>query len=150
VGGIIRKRSPLVLWIFGNVIVLMLTALWYFFEGSAAYDGPTFMLLLERTSVLMILAAPIFSVIVAALLPFNVVERSAMFVMLVALNFVMSLLRIAAFAILLAHFGVLAEATLYLFFGPLIDVVYFILSYSLCVVSLSRRLAKSEEAWEWL
>ncbi len=150
VGGVLRKRSPLVLWIMGNLIVLLLAALWYFFEGSAAYDAPTFMLLLERTSVLMILCAPIFSVIVAALLPFNVVERSVMFVMLIGLNFGMSLLRIAAFAIFLDHFGVLSEANLYLFFGPLIDVVYFILAYSLCVVSLSRRISRSEEVWEWL
>lgn len=150
VAGALRKQSPLPLWVMGNVLVLLFTALWAFFEGRVAYDGPTYMLLVERTSVIMILCAPIFSVIVSALLPFNVVERGAMFVMLIGMDFGMSVLRLAAFALLLTRFGVLAEANLYLFFGPLIDVVYFIVGYSLCVVSLSRRIARSEQVWEWL
>jgi len=98
----------------------------------------------------MILASPIFAVIVSALLPFSPFERGAMFVMLIGFDFGMSILRLAAFALLLTHVGVIAEANLYLFFGPLIDVVYFILAYSFCVVSLSRRIAKDEQAWEWL
>ena len=149
-GGLLRQNSPLPLWIQANLIVLMLTALWAFFEGRVAYDGPTFMLLLERTSVIMILASPIFAVIVSALLPFSAFERASMFVMLIALCFCMSLLRLSAFALILGHVGVIAEANLYLFFGPLIDVVYFIVVYSMCVVSLSRRIAKDEQAWEWL
>ena len=148
--GLLRQNSPLPLWFQANLIVLMLTALWAFFEGRVAYDGPTFMFLLERTSVLMILSSPIFAVVVSALLPFSPLERIVMFCMLIALCFVMSLLRLAAFALILGHVGVIAEPNLYLFFGPLIDVVYFILVYSMCVVSLSRRIAKDEQAWEWL
>ena len=148
--GLLRKNSPLPLWFQANVIALMVAALWAFFNGTVAYDGPTFMLLIERTSVLMILAAPIFAVVVSALLPFSPLERVAMFVLLVSLPFAMSILRMGAFAMLLSRFGVLAEANLYLFFGPLIDVVYFIMVYSFCVVSLSRRIAKGDESWEWL
>jgi hypothetical protein len=150
IGGFLKQNAPLPLWIQANLIVLMLTALWAFFEGRVAYDGPTFMLLLERTSVIMILCSPIFAVVVSALLPFSALERASMFVLLISLCFTMSLLRLAAFALILGHVGVIAEANLYLFFGPLIDVVYFILVYSICVVSLSRRIAKDEEAWEWL
>lgn len=148
--GMLKKYSPLPLWFQANVIALMLTSLWAFFNGAVAYDGPTFMLLLERTSVLMLLASPIFAVVVASLLPFSPIERAAMFIMLVAFPFAMSVLRLGAFAMLLTRFGVLAEANLYLFFGPLIDVVYFIMVYSFCVVSLSKRIAKGDEAWEWL
>ena len=150
VAGLFKKNSPLPLWIMGNILVLLVTSLWAFFEGRVAYDGPTYMLLLERTSVIMILCAPIFSVIVSALLPFNTIERTAMFVMLIGIDFFMSVLRLAVFALLLTHTGVILEANLYLFFGPLIDVVYFIVAYSLCVVSLSRRIARNETVWEWL
>ncbi len=145
-----QKNAPLPLWIIGNIIVLIATALWAFLQGRVAYDGPTYMLLLERTSVIMILCAPIFAVVVSALLPFSTLERTAMFTMLIAIDFVMSILRLAVFALLLTHAGVVIEAVLYLFFGPLIDVVYFITAYSLCVVSLSRRIARTESVWEWL
>lgn len=147
---LVRRNAPLPLWIMANVVVLLLTSLWAFFEGRVAYDAPTFMLLLERTSVIMILSAPIFAVIVCALLPFTAIERAGMMIGLIATDFAMSILRLAAFSLLLDHVGVIAEANLYLFFGPLIDVVYFILVYSICVVSLSRRIAKDEQVWDWL
>ncbi len=145
-----KKNAPLPLWIIGNLIVLLITALWAFFEGRAGYDGPTYMLLLERTSVIMILCSPIFAVVVAALLPFTLLERVTLFTLLIALDFFMSVLRLAVFALILTHTGVILETNLYLFLGPLIDVVYFIAVYSLVVVSLSRRLARTEDAWEWL
>ena len=148
--GLLRRNAPLPLWIQANVIVLMFTALWAFFQGRVAYDGATFMLLLERTSVIMILCVPVFSVIVCALLPFSPIERAGMMIGLIVLDFAMSILRLAAFSLLLTHFGVIAEANLYLFFGPLIDVVYFITIYSIAVVSLSRRIAKGEHVWDWL
>jgi hypothetical protein len=144
------RQAPLRLWFSANVLVLLLTALWAFFAGNVAYDGATFMQLVSRTSLLMVLAAPIFAVIVAALLPFSFAERIAMFVMLVSLDFAIALVRLAAFPLLVARFGTLAEPNLYLFLGPLMDVVYFIVVYSGAVVALSRRLAGDEEAWEWL
>ncbi|HET9030685.1 MAG TPA: hypothetical protein VFN49_10950 [Candidatus Aquilonibacter sp.] len=148
--GLLRQNTPLALWFQANVIVLMFSALWAFFEGRVGYDGPTFMLLIERTSVIMILCSPVFAVIVSALLPFSSLERALMLVGLVAVGFVLALVRLAAFALLLTHFGVIAEANLYMFFGPLIDVVYFIVIYSLGVVSLSHRIARGEHVWDWL
>lgn len=144
------NKTPVRFWILVNLLILMITALWGFFTGRVAYDAVGFMQLVGRTSMLMILAAPVFAIVVAALLPFSFLERLFMVVASVALDFVIALIRLAAFPLLLARFGTIAEPNMYFFFGPLLDVVYFITVYSLCVVSLSRRIAKNEEAWVWL
>ncbi|HVA37149.1 MAG TPA: hypothetical protein VNJ51_06020 [Candidatus Dormibacteraeota bacterium] len=145
-----NRRSPFYYWLGANLFVLMLTALFAFFVGRLAYDGATFMLLVERTSLLMILCAPIFSGIVSVLLPFSVLERLSLLVFTVVLDVILSLVRIAAFSLLVARFGAIAEANLYLFLGPLMDAAYFIGVYSVVVVSLGRRLNADLEAWEWL
>ena len=144
------SKAPIRYWILANALVLMITTLWAFFTGNVAYDAQAFMQLVSRTSTMMIIVAPVFALAVAALLPFTFWERLSMIVAMVALDYVIALVRLTAFPLLLARFGTIAEPNLYLFFGPLLDVVYFICVYSFGVVSLSRRLAKNEEAWEWL
>ncbi len=143
-------KSPLRYWLSANVLVLMLTALYAFFTGTAAYDSFAFMLLVERTSVLMVLTVPIFSGMVSAFLPFSIFERIGMVVVTVLLDIMFAVLRITVFALLTSRFGSIVEANLYLFFGPLMDVVYFLSIFSLAAVSLGKRLAKNADAWEWL
>lgn len=143
-------KSPVRYWITANIFVLLLTSLFAFFTGTAAYDSATFMLLVERTSILMIMTVPIFSGMVSAFLPFSVVERIGMVVLTVLFDMVFAAIRISAFALLTARFGSIAEANLYLFFGPLMDVVYFLSIFSLAAVSLGKRLSRNAEAWEWL
>lgn len=144
------RGKPLRYWVLANVLILMFTALWAFFTGNVAYDGAAFMQLLSRTTVLMVLSAPIFAAVVSSLLPFSAFERIALTVLLVLCDAAIALVRLAAFPLLVARFGAVVEPNLYLFFGPLLDVVYFILVYSGALVVLSRRLARDEEAWEWL
>ena len=143
-------KSPLRYWITANILVLMLTALYAFFTATAAYDSSTFMLLVERTSILMVLTVPIFSGMVSALLPFSIVERVGMVVLTVLFDMMFAAVRLSVFALLTSHFGSIVEANLYLFFGPLMDVVYFLSIFSLAAVSLGKRLARNAEAWEWL
>ncbi|MDE2572365.1 MAG: hypothetical protein KGM44_07585 [bacterium] len=145
-----NRRSPFYYWLGANLIVLLLAALYAFFFGRMAYDGGSFMLLVERTSLLMIICGPIFAAVVSALLPFSLPERLAMLVLVVVLDAAFALVRIAAFALLVARFGAIVEANLYMFLGPLMDAAYFIGIYSVVVVSLGRRLNANVEAWEWL
>lgn len=98
----------------------------------------------------MILTVPIFSGMVSAFLPFSIVERIGMVVLTVMFDMVFAAVRIIAFALLTARFGSIVEANLYLFFGPLMDVVYFLSIFSLAAVSLGKRLSRNAEAWEWL
>jgi hypothetical protein len=143
------RHAPLRYWIGANVAVLMLSAIYAFFVGRIAYDGASFMALVERTSILMILCAPVFIAFVAALLPFSIVELTSMLVLMVVFDSIFAVVRIAAFGLIVSHFGAIAEMNLYMFFGPLMDVVYFITVYSLVIVTLSQRLNQTEGAWQW-
>jgi hypothetical protein len=144
------RNTPVRYWVCANAVVLMLSALYAFFAAHVAYDGTSFMLLVERTSLLMILCAPIFLAFVAALLPFTVGELALMLVLMVLSDTIFAALRISAFALIVSHTGAIAEMNLYMLFGPLMDVVYFITIYSMVIVSLSRRLNLKEGAWQWL
>jgi hypothetical protein len=144
------RSTPLRYWISANAAVLLLSALYAFFAAHVGYDGASFMLLTERTSILMILCAPVFIAFVAALLPFSVFELAGMLVLMVASDTIFAAMRITAFALAVSHTGSVAEMNLYMLFGPLLDVVYFITIYSIVIVSLSRRLNRNEGDWQWL
>ncbi len=143
------RHGPLRHWIAANALVLAVTGLWAFFTGAVAYDGASFMELVERTSVLLILAIPLFSTAVTMVLPFSLFERFVMIVLLCAAEIALGLVRIAAFSVILDRAGVIAEPNLYLFFGPLIDVSYLIGAYAIAAWLLARRTARDREAWAW-
>lgn len=145
-----NERNPLRYWVSANLLVLFGSALFIYFTGRVGYDGETFMLLVERTSLLVILCAPAFLSIVSMLLPFSFAERFGMVVAVVVVDTAFSVVRVAAFALFASLFDGLVQANLYLFFGPLQDVIYAIAVYSIAVVMLGRRIAKSSEAWLWL
>jgi hypothetical protein len=144
------RATPLRYWFSANLVVLMLSALYAFFAGRVAYDGASYMALVERTSLLILLCAPCFVGFVAALLPFTILELAEMLVLMLVSDVIFGVIRIAAFALVVSRFGAIAEMNLYMFFGPLLDVVYFMTVYSLVIVSLSRRLNQDEGAWQWL
>jgi hypothetical protein len=143
------RNTPLRYWVSANLLVPMLAALYAFFTTHLGYDGAQYMSLVERTSLLMILCAPAFVALVAALLPFTIVEIAAMLLFMVLSDALFAVVRIVAFALLVSRFGAIVEMNLYMFFGPLMDAAYFITVYSLVVVSLSRRLNRSEGVWQW-
>jgi hypothetical protein len=145
-----NNRTPLRYWVAANVMALMGSALFLFFNGHVGYDSQTFMLLVERTSILMIVCAPAFLAIISILLPFSFLERLSMVAIIVVTDMLFATVRVSAFAVLDAQFGGLAQSNLYLFFGPLMDVTYFIAIYSFVAVMLGRRIARTEEVWAWL
>ena len=145
-----NERTPLRYWVSANLLLLFGSALFIYFTGRVGYDGATFMLLVERTSILVVLCAPAFLTIVAVMLPFSLAERIGMVVAVVAVDLVFAFVRVSAFALLAGTVGGLIQANLYLFFGPLMDVVYAISVYSIAVVMLGRRIARTSEAWAWL
>ena len=144
------KHTPLRYWVAANAVVLMLSAIYAFFTERVAYDAGSFMFLLERTSLLMILCAPAFIAFVVALLPFTISEIALMLVLMVVSDAIFAAVRIAAFALIVSHFGAIAEMNIYMFFGPLLDVAYFMTVYSLVIVSLSKRVNRNGGAWKWL
>jgi hypothetical protein len=143
------RSTALRFWISANLAVPMFAALYAFFTGHLAYDGAQYMDLVARTSLLTILCAPVFLMLVSTLLPFSFAELALMLVAMVLSDTVFALVRIVAFALLVSRFGAIVEMNLYMFFGPLMDVVYFITIYSLVVVWLSRRLNGNEGVWRW-
>jgi hypothetical protein len=145
-----NERNPLRYWVSANLLVLFGSALFIYFTGRVGYDSETFMLLVERTSILVILCAPAFLSIISVLLPFSFSERLGMVAIVVVVDTLFAVVRVAAFALLASAFDGLLQANLYLFFGPLMDVIYAISVYSIAVVMLGRRIAKSSEAWLWL
>ncbi len=145
-----NERTPLRYWVSANLLLLFGSALFIYFTGRVGYDGATFMLLVERTSILVVLCAPAFLTIIAVMLPFSLFERIGMVFAVVAVDLLFAVVRVAAFALLAGTIGGLIQANLYLFFGPLMDVVYAISVYSIAVVALGRRIARSSEAWAWL
>lgn len=147
---VLPGQRLLTYWLVANAAVLGGSALYAFFSGSVGYDAAPFMTLVARTSLVCIGAAPLFLTLVSMLLPFSFVERAIMIACALACEFVLAVLRIAAFALLLGHFGNTPQANLYLFAGPLLDVLYFIAVYSLAVSFAGKRIALRQEAWSWL
>jgi hypothetical protein len=145
-----NDRNPLRYWISANLLAMFGSAMFIYFNGRVGYDAATFMLLVERTSILVILCAPAFLSIISIMLPFSFAERLGMVVAVVGVDLVFALIRISSFALLASTFDGIVQANLYLFFGPLMDVVYAISVYSIAVVMLGRRIARSAEAWAWL
>jgi hypothetical protein len=144
-----RHRSPARYWLCSFVLVLLLATTYALFNARVAYDPSAFMLIVERTSIVTALCAPIFACFASALLPFSLVDRIAMIVLMVTADIVFSLVRILGFGSIVSNLGQVGEPNLYLFFGPLMDVVYFISTYALVASQLSKRLSMQGD-WQWL
>lgn len=147
---VLPGQRLLIYWLVANAAVLGGSALYAFFNGSVGYDAAPFMTLVARTSLVCIAAAPLFLTFVSMLLPLSFFERVAMIGGALAFEFVLAVLRIAAFGLLLGRFGSTPQANLYLFAGPLLDVLYFIAVYAVAVSFAGRRIARRQEAWSWL
>jgi hypothetical protein len=144
-----RHRSPARYWLCSFSLVLLSAACYALFNARVAYDPSAFMLLVERTGIVMALCAPIFACFASALLPFSLFDRITMLVLMVSADIVFSLVRILAFGSIVSSLGEVGEPNLYLFFGPLMDVVYFISIYALLASQLGRRL-RTQGDWQWL
>lgn len=144
------RRTPLRYWINANLLVLGASALYGFFNGTVGYDAAPFMMLVTRTGLLTLAAAPIFLTVVSMLLPLSFSERLCMIAVCLAIELVMCAVRVAAFALFLQHFGSIPQANLYMFAGPLLDVAYFMTAYSVALSFTSRRLSRTEKVWKWL
>lgn len=147
---VLPGQRLLTYWLVANAAVLGGSALYAFFNGSVGYDAAPFMTLVARTSLVCIAAAPLFLTLVSMLLPLSFLERAAMIGGGLAFEFALAILRIAAFALLLGRFGSTPQANLYLFAGPLLDVLYFIAVYAVAVSFAGKRIARRQEAWSWL
>jgi hypothetical protein len=144
-----RHRNPARYWLCSFALVLLSAACYALFNARVAYDPSAFMVLVERTGIVTALCAPVFAGLASALLPFSLFDRITMLVLMVSADISFSLVRILAFGSIVSNLGQVGEPNLYLFFGPLMDVVYFIAIYAFVAAQLGRRL-RTEGDWQWL
>lgn len=144
------QRNPLRYWINANALVLGGSALYAFFHGTVGYDAAPFMLLIARTGLLTIAVAVPFLSVVSMLLPLSLLERLGMIASALAFEMAISVVRVAAFPLVLQHLGSIPQANLYIFAGPLLDVAYLLAVYSVTLSLAGKRLARREGVWNWL
>lgn len=144
------QRNPVRYWLNANALVLGGSALYAFFHGTVGYDAAPFMFLVTRTGLLTIAAAVPFLTIVSMLLPLSALERLAMLACALAFELAIYVVRVAAFSLVLAHFGSIPQANLYIFAGPLLDVAYLLAVYSVTLSIAGKRLMRREAVWNWL
>jgi len=144
------QRNPVRYWLNANALVLGGSALYAFFHGTVGYDAAPFMVLVTRTGLLTIAVAVPFLTAISMLLPLSIVERLAMLACALAFELAIYIVRVAAFALVLAHFGSITQANLYIFAGPLLDVAYLLAVYSVTLSVAGKRLMRREAVWNWL
>ena len=144
------QRNPVRYWLNANALVLGGSALYAFFHGTVGYDAAPFMVLVTRTGLLTIAVAVPFLTAISMLLPLSIFERLTMLACALAFELAVYIVRVAAFALVLAHFGSIPQANLYIFAGPLLDVAYLLAVYSVTLSIAGKRLMRREAVWNWL
>jgi hypothetical protein len=135
-----------------NLAMVAFSAAYMLFAGELGYGAEAFSELYLRTAVVIWLVIPVFVGAVSLFLPFTMPERLLLVGASFAYNLVFSAVRYALFAWILSWSGAVTMASLYLFFGPLLDFVYMVGVFSMFLVPLSRRLDREgpQDAWTWL
>jgi len=135
-----------------NLAMIAVSAAYMLFAGELGYGAEAFSELYLRSAVVIWLVIPVFLGGVSLFLPFTMLERVLLVGASFAYNVVFSAVRYALFAWILSWSGAVTMASLYLFFGPLLDFVYMVGVFSMFLVPLSRRLDREgpQDAWTWL
>jgi hypothetical protein len=141
--------APLRFLLAYNLALLSASALYLLFAGDLGYDAEAFSRLYLRTAVLIWLVTPVFMAALGLTLPFTALERGGLLVLTLAYDVGFSAVRYAVFVWLLTRCGAVVMASLYLFFGPLLDIIYFVGIFALLVRRLARRLARGETRFAW-
>lgn len=135
-----RIPGPLRLLLAYNLALLTASALYLLFAGHLGYDAEEFSRLYLRTIVVVWLVAPVFLAGLSLALPFSPAERVGLALLTLGYDILFCAVRYALFVWLLTGLGAVVMANLYLFLGPLLDVIYFVGIFAMFVLRLGRRL----------
>ncbi len=144
-----RVVAPLRFLLVYNLLLMAASALYLLFAGHLGYDAEEFSRLYLRTVVIIWLVTPVFMAALSLTLPFSPLDRVGLIVLTLLYDVTFSAVRYALFVWLLTRLGAVVMANLYLFLGPLLDVVYFVGIFALFVLRLTRRLGRNPEFQAW-
>jgi hypothetical protein len=141
--------APLRFLLAYNLTLLSASALYLLFAGQLGYDAEAFSRLYLRTIVMIWLVTPLFMAVLGLTLPLTALERGGLLVLTLAYDVGFSAVRYAVFVWLLTQLGAVVMANLYLFFGPLLDIIYFVGIFAVFVRRLARRLSRGAPRFAW-
>jgi hypothetical protein len=123
-----------------NLLLLAASAYYLLFFGQPGYDAGDFSQLYLRTVVTIWLVTPAFMGVMSLTLPFSPLEQIGLVILALAYEMIFSAVRYALFVWLLVHLGGVVMANLYLFLGPLLDVIYLVGIFAAFALRLTRRV----------
>ena len=123
-----------------NLLIIAASASYLLFFGQPGYDARDFSQLYLRTVVTIWLVTPAFLGVMSMTLPFHPLEQVGLVTVSLVYDMVFSAVRYALFVWLLVRLGAVVMATLYLFLGPLLDVIYLVGIFAAFVLRLTRRI----------
>ena len=127
-----------------NLLLLAASAYYLLFFGQPGYDATDFSQLYLRTVVTIWLVMPAFMGVLSLTLPFSPLEQAGLVVLSLAYDILFSAVRYALFVWLLVHLGAVVMANLYLFLGPLLDIIYLVGIFAMFVIRLRRRTTEQD------
>jgi hypothetical protein len=127
-----------------NLLLIAASAYYLLFAGQPGYDAVDFSRLYLRTVVTIWLIMPAFMGVMSLTLQFSPLEQVGLVALSLAYDMVFSAVRYALFVWLLVHLGAVVMANLYLFLGPLLDVIYLVGIFAVFVRRLTRRTEERE------
>jgi hypothetical protein len=127
-----------------NLLLITASAYYLLFFGRPGYDAADFSQLYLRTVVTIWLVTPAFMGLMSLTLPFSTLEQIGLVVLSLAYDMVFSAVRYALFVWLLVNLGAVVMANLYLFLGPLLDVIYLVGIFAVFVLRLIRRTSERD------
>ncbi len=137
--------APLRYLVVYNLLLVAASACYLLFAGHLGYDAEEFSRLYLRTVVTIWLVTPAFMGLLSLTLPFSPLERVGLVTLTLVYDIIFSAVRYAVFVWLLQNLGAVVMANLYLFLGPLLDVIYFVGIFGLFVLSAARRIRRRPE-----
>ena len=117
---------------------------------SQFLSGDALSTLYIRTQVLVWLVLPIVAWLAAVSVVLPRGYWLALPLVWLALDFVLSVVRFAGWAVLLRHLGPTISPLLYFFTGPLLDALNLVGVFSVILFIASSRLSGQEKKWSWL
>jgi hypothetical protein len=122
-----------------NLLLIVASAYYLLFVGHSGYDADDFSRLYLRTVVTLWLVTPAFMGVMSLTLPFSPLEQFGLVTLSLFYDMLFSAVRYALFVWLLIRLGAVVMANLYLFLGPLLDVIYLVGIFAMFVLRLARR-----------
>jgi hypothetical protein len=133
-----------------HLILLTAAAAYLLIGGPPGYDGAEFSALILHTALLTVPAIAVFVCAMGLLFPLSIQETISFAVIAVAYDLLLSLLRYALFLVVAAHFGAIVLPTLFMLYGPLIDVLPLSTILMVLLSRVSARLQRTPGAWQWM